>query len=677
MATLTISVQQTQVTSSYVRARVIVYASGSITSGQTGTVTVRAWDASVIASAEISPAAQSSGTVEVYNALLNFKRRYSTSGGSMTKVEATLGSASAELYQQFELDGEVVAYGTVHEFGGQIPIAVCGDNDYSGFYIYVRIRGESSVASVTFKSGPTASGIYYYTIPESWMNLIPTKEYVTGISLVDSADTPCSFIISALEKSNVRTSCGPRVNVPDDIRPVISGLSYRDANGYGRPGDGVIDAFVQRLSSVDVWASVNVQGGAQLLKFEASYAGIVATLENPGSDIDAPTSSNPLSLGTITNTGTMPLVVTATDSRGRKGTASLQLLTAAYNFPTVSEATFERWDTQENVESDESTTVRLHIAGTISDVNGKGNNGTIKIYSAEAVQEPQFALKSTTNITPPNFEKFIDSTGYSETEAWRFRWVLEDRFGQTLQGETTIYGATPTIDVSPDGQSIGFWTTAGGREDVSGNPVNGFYLNGDMTLQEGKAIYGTGGADEGYMDIDKLLAASFDYSSQKFQLDAYQNIALQNDKYIAGYNAAGLLVRLLGVNADGYAELGWTQGGIRGRVCKTIWEGTWSTGGTITIPELPYYRLFLCSTNSTNIQIVAVRDKRWESQDDQASGLMGIGGYAVSANGIPNIFTMQSGGKSPTSLYLYKCSSFTGNSSSATSISINRIIGII
>ena len=38
-------------------------------------------------------------------------------------------------------------------------------------------------------------------------------------------------------------------------------------------------------------------------------------------------------------------------------------------------------------------------------------------------------------------------------------------------------------------------------------------------------------------------------------------------------------------------------GGLKGRVMKQIWSGTW-TGGSITIPELPYYNVFVAAYNS-------------------------------------------------------------------------------
>ena len=49
---------------------------------------------------------------------------------------------------------------------------------------------------------------------------------------------------------------------------------------------------------------------------------------------------------------------------------------------------------------------------------------------------------------------------------------------------------------------------------------------------------------------------------------------------------------------DGWMNgLNWTGNGLRGRVMKLLWSGTWSSG-SITISELPYYNLFLVRLES-------------------------------------------------------------------------------
>ena len=40
--------------------------------------------------------------------------------------------------------------------------------------------------------------------------------------------------------------------------------------------------------------------------------------------------------------------------------------------------------------------------------------------------------------------------------------------------------------------------------------------------------------------------------------------------------------------------MNWTSGGLRGRVRKQLWAGTW-TSGSLTLAEVPFYNMFLIS----------------------------------------------------------------------------------
>lgn len=78
------------------------------------------------------------------------------------------------------------------------------------------------------------------------------------------------------------------------------------------------------------------------------------------------------------------------------------------------------------------------------------------------------------------------------------------------------------------------------------------------------------------------------------------NIYLKNDKAIAGQLTSGNYSSILRMNPSNQVELNWTTGGLKGRVMKLLWEGTLTTGGSVTIPELPYYNVFAFTLNSGN-----------------------------------------------------------------------------
>lgn len=423
----------------------------------------------------------------------------------------------------------------------------------------------------------SGTGLHDLTVPMAMCSLITTSEserYATVVARRKGTTQQGHFMATAI--------------VPDDVLPTIGDIGWRDGNGHCQPGDGVYDTFATRISDILLWVRAEGAYGSTISRTQFSIDGVIKSVDGMF------TEDSPADYGTWSIDGYLEIWVYVTDSRGRVVSKTFDnLLVSAYDYPSVTSSEVTRWDTTENEESDESTNVRTHLVGSISSTAHVVVPGQIDIYVSEPTEEPDWQRVSTTEVTPYAFEKFIDESPYDETETWRFKWVVTDCFGFSVSGETIVYGATPTIDVSPDGESIGFWTTAGGREDTSGKPINGLYLNGDLTLDEGMTVNATGGSDEGFMDIEAMFRPSFNYSSRKFQLDMLQNIALANDRYIAGYNPTGSLVRLLGMNASGKAELSWPTGGMSGRVGKQIWEGAASPGSSITVPELPYYNVFV------------------------------------------------------------------------------------
>lgn len=678
MAVLTIEVQTVAIYYEYTRCRVTVYASGEISQGETGTIEIRDYQASLVASVDVSAEEQQDGTVQIHTGLYNVTRGIGANGrgeqGGICAVFATLGEAYAEHYEPLQPSVDqkadaIVIYGDDYsgnqkrEFGSEIIIAVC-----STFIASCNVRlqmGPNYDTLATIVSGKPAKGIYRVTIP---MSAIST--YCKSSTSVKFAVTTSHTFDTGYSIMRTPTFIA---TVPDNIVPSIGDISWRDGLLHGYPGDGVIDAFVQRISNVEAWAPATANYGAWISKIMATYGPLSSSIgTSGGASAVSATSENPLELGVINDSGDLELKITVEDSRKRRFTKSVTLKTAQYEYPLVTSVNVERWNTTDNKADDESTTVRVRAAGTLYDCNGKGNTGTLKVYADEAVAEPDYQLKSTTAIAEV-FDKSVDHAGFAETTVWRFRWEVTDRFGQVVEGEAIVYAARPTIDVSPDSKSIGFWTTAGGREDVNGNPVDGFYLNGDLTLQEGRAIYGTGGEQENRMDLDKILEFAYNYSTEKFQLNALQNVALANDRYLAGYNAAGSLVRLMGVNASGQAELNWTSGGLKGRVTKKIWSGTLSKGGSATIPELPYYNLIAAQLGTSDELVYSYRPEMVDSAGNWYLGHSEISGNVQGGFWVMGATLQQT---SPTKLTL-KWAAGYNNTTFYSEYSITAIYGIL
>lgn len=77
-------------------------------------------------------------------------------------------------------------------------------------------------------------------------------------------------------------------------------------------------------------------------------------------------------------------------------------------------------------------------------------------------------------------------------------------------------------------------------------------------------------------------------------------------------------------------ELNWTGNGLKGRVMKQIWSGSW-TSGSINVPELPYYNVFVIQNTSSGTEsVIAIRTGSYI----RGFSSTGIAGPALWANGI-------------------------------------------
>lgn len=592
----TMIVTETQKTTTYNRCRVQIYAVGNTSGGGQATVSVKDITLAEVDTATVTVTSQTSGSVEIYNKLLTVNKATNEAGAvvadisigedSQRFVEA-LSRASSTAEPALGIVGMIrdnmMLPGATITAGEESKFVICtGTQNQDDYELSLEVNNQYRDLAVL-----SGSGVHDVMIPMSLCNYLVNYASSSG----------CDAMLKKVGGFTLY-HCATTFKIPDSVVPTIGDIEWDDGNGYCKPGDGNIDSFAQLISDIRIWAPVAGAYSSTIKYIKVEYGGVTIERGDRNASIASQvvgsyTEADPAIIGQIIATGNLEAKITVKDSRKRETTKTVSLLTSPYSHPAVTASSIERWNTTSNKPDDESTNIRVKVAGSISGVNGKNLPGTIKVSYSEATEEPSWTLKSTTNIPSGAFERSIDNATFAETQAWRIKWTVTDYFGFEVSGEGTVYSARPIIDVAEDASSIGFWTTAGGREDVDGNPVDGIYLNGDLTLDEGMTVRATGGADEGFMDIDALFRPSFNYSSRKFQLDMLQNLALANDRYIAGYNAAGALVRLLGINANGRAELSWPSGGILGRVGKQLWEGSAAPNATITVPELSYYNVFV------------------------------------------------------------------------------------
>lgn len=104
--------------------------------------------------------------------------------------------------------------------------------------------------------------------------------------------------------------------------------------------------------------------------------------------------------------------------------------------------------------------------------------------------------------------------------------------------------------------------------------------------------------------------------------DVKNSLVLRNGVTLNARNTAGTIYNLLGIATTNLTEMQWTPGGLRGRVAKTLWSGTWSNG-SITVGDTGYYNIFLVSMQGEASKILCVKQA---IGNQSATTILGIGG---------------------------------------------------
>lgn len=177
--------------------------------------------------------------------------------------------------------------------------------------------------------------------------------------------------------------------------------------------------------------------------------------------------------------------------------------------------------------------------------------------------------------------------------------TVTDNKGSEPGVYTTILPATKyIIDFSPQG-GVGFGRPAPAEQIVSFNVP--MVIDGiDMFFKSGFGMYFQDAAGENSMSlvrgtsVDRQLIWTLNQLYLTGSLCLESHLYLDNDVGVAGKLTTGSYSSMLKMNTSNQVELNWTSGGLRGRVRKQLWSGTWSSG-SLTLAEVPFYNMFLIS----------------------------------------------------------------------------------
>lgn len=298
------------------------------------------------------------------------------------------------------------------------------------------------------------SGTYTFALTDAERETL--RAACTGISM------PVRYALRTVIGGQEYYSTLDRTMSMSDSAPILGAVSYRDSNATTVAVTGDNQVIVQRQSDLQVsFGAATGQKGATITEYSATFAGVTKTAS----------SVVTLDFGKVDVSSDMPLVFSATDSRGLKTSTTLTVNVEPWWEPT-STVTLAR---RNNFEPE------THITATAwyASLDGK-NEVTITAKYRKAGSSDAWATVALANG--------VESTVTCERDyAYEWEVTTADKLGSTTQSLTLGRGI-PTFFIDTKKSSVGVncFPTANGVFQLGDNafltaqgayPVGAIYLS--------------------------------------------------------------------------------------------------------------------------------------------------------------------------------------------------------
>jgi len=217
--------------------------------------------------------------------------------------------------------------------------------------------------------------------------------------------------------------------------PTFSGFTYKDTNTTAAGVTGNNQILIQSVSTLQVIASAaTAKNGATISSYSVSAGGSTAS-----------STTVTLNVGKIYTSGTVPIIVTAIDSRGYTSSATVNITVIAYESIDITTAIMRRVNEVEDV-----TQVTLEGEITPVKVNNVNKNTLRKLYY-QYKRTDASSYSSLTDIT--SFATFTDNGFTFTSDEWlsldaNYSWYVRFYVYDNLTGDTvtiTVSQGTPLI----------------------------------------------------------------------------------------------------------------------------------------------------------------------------------------------------------------------------------------
>lgn len=342
--------------------------------------------------------------------------------------------------------------------------------------IFYKYSGDSNYTTMVSDTTVTS---YSWTPPVSLANKIPNVSAGTWTILVR---TKSGSTVIGDKTVNIT------LNVPDSVQPVISSVSIAEAT----PGLAAkFGAYIQTKSALKVTVSASGASGSSI----KSYAISVDGRSYSG-------SSNTITTQVINKSGTLSIVTTVTDSRGRTASKTVTVNVLAYAPPSISSFRIVRCNSDGTV-NESGTAIKITYSFSMASLNSK-NNKSFKIQQSNG---SSWSDIETITASYSGSTSVIKTGPFSVDTYFNFRAVATDYFSEASV-YTDIRPSFSLINFGAGGKSIAFGTVSANDGTVQ------------CALPLGHAHRtSVSGSDGGYLKILtlKVLNRAWNYGAIEFK----------------------------------------------------------------------------------------------------------------------------------------------------------------
>lgn len=311
-------------------------------------------------------------------------------------------------------------------------------------------KNSSFTDTITVKLGDYTQDITSgtaFTIPENWINAISGTSATADVTVTTKSGN------TVIGTNTAKLT----VSVPDTIVPAVNSVTVSEAITSTKSAFGV---FVTDISKLNV--SVSASG-----VYGSTIQSVKTVFDNTTYD------GTSFQTSSISRSGTLNMVTTVADSRGRSASYTKEVTVYPYSAPKIISAS--------SVSDGENTVVT--VAGAVSPVmvgSTAKNTKTLKI-SYKSSTETEFTNETTVEVADWSFAVSKTFAIDSRTSTYDFKISLEDKISTADPYYTTT--GKPVISRYAGGDGVTLFEEATGKGFRVGNGQSATFT-GDILIDD-------------------------------------------------------------------------------------------------------------------------------------------------------------------------------------------------